>query len=345
MKKMIAICLLTTMSFSTLVGCDVKGSNAVQESKIKKSTYKDFTYDVNPETFTLTVEHEGVKEQASQPLPKMKVSNVKKEKDRTSWEYPDQKVKIKLEKKKDHLNIEVESTGAESFTWPKVEAENYTLPLWEGKQIPSNDENWKKFLKDDAYSFAESFSMKFFALNGSKYSIVYIANNMFNNELKFHSDPKIGFDFTHEFPSINKNKTYGFQLYVTNNDAVSIAKLYKDDIVRKGEFKTLQEKARKNKEIEKLYGAAHFYFWNQNGLSENNINWPKLREQINSPLFSHIKELIQKNSSEPGELNVLDQVSKQDFIDKYQKNVILRYINEVLSMKEFYKEDIFQNVD
>lgn len=55
----------------------------------------------------------------------------------------------------------MESTGAESFTWPKVQAENYTLPLWEGKQIPSNDENWKKFLKDDAYSFAESFSMKF----------------------------------------------------------------------------------------------------------------------------------------------------------------------------------------
>lgn len=78
MKKMIAICLLTTMSFSTLVGCDVKGNNAVQESKIKKATYKEFTYDVNPETFTLTVEHDGVKEQASQPLPKMKVSNVKK---------------------------------------------------------------------------------------------------------------------------------------------------------------------------------------------------------------------------------------------------------------------------
>ena len=83
---------------------------------------------------------------------------------------------------------------------------------------------------------------------------------MFNNELKFQSDPKIGFEFIHEFPRINKKKTYGFQLYVTNNDAVSIAKLYKDNIVRKGEFKTLQEKARKNKEIEKLYGAAHFIF-------------------------------------------------------------------------------------
>ncbi len=78
MKKMIAICLLTTISLSTLVGCDVKGSNTVQESKIKKATYKEFTYDVNPETFTLIVEHDGVKELASQPLPKMKVANVKK---------------------------------------------------------------------------------------------------------------------------------------------------------------------------------------------------------------------------------------------------------------------------
>ena len=157
------------------------------------------------------------------------------------------KSKSESREEKDHLNIKVESTGAESFTWPKVQAENYTLPLWEGKQISSNDENWKKFLKDDAYSFAESFSMKFFALNGLKYSIVYIANNMFNNEVKFHSDPKIGFDFIHEFPRINKNKTYGFQVYVTNNDVVSIAKLYKDNIARKGEFKTLKEKARKIK--------------------------------------------------------------------------------------------------
>lgn len=80
-------------------------------------------------------------------------------------------------------------------------------------------------------------------------------------------------------------------------------------------------------------------------MSDSNVNWPKIREQINSPLFSHIKELIQKNSSEPGELNVFEQVSKQDFIDKYQKNVILRYVNEVLSMKELYKEDIFPKID
>ena len=131
---MIAICLLTTMSFSTLVGCDIKGSNAVQESKIKKATYKDFTYDVNPETFTLTVEHDGVKEQASQPLPKMKVSNVKR-KGSNILGISRSKSKGECREEKDYLNIEVESTGAESFTWPKVQAENYTLPLWEGSKF------------------------------------------------------------------------------------------------------------------------------------------------------------------------------------------------------------------
>lgn len=138
MKKMIAICLLTTMSFSTLVGCNVKGNNAVQESKIKKAIYKDFTYDVNPETFALTVEHDGVKEQASQPLSKLKVSNLKKDKNHTSWEYLDRKVKVNLEKKKDHLNIELESTGAESFTWPKVQEvfkAKSALIINNGKQI------------------------------------------------------------------------------------------------------------------------------------------------------------------------------------------------------------------
>lgn len=86
---------------------------------------------------------------------------------------------------------------------------------------------------------------------------------------------------------------------MTNNDAVSIAKLYKEHIARKGEFKTLQEKARKIKRLKTLW-CGSFLFLNQNGLSDSNINWPKLREQINSPVFSHIKALIQKNSSEPG---------------------------------------------
>ncbi|CAM4112589.1 hypothetical protein BAMA_13655 [Bacillus manliponensis] len=345
MKKTIKLCLLFTMTTSIFTGCEWNSEQTKRQQTTTKVTYKDFTYEVNPETFELTVIQDGIKEKASNPLPKMNVSNLKENRNQTSWEYPDQKMKVQLEKKKNYLNIELESTGAESFTWPKVQASSYTLPLWEGKHIPSNDPHWKNFLKDETFSFAESFSMRFFALNTKEYSMVYIAENMFNNEVKFQVDPEIGFDFTHEFPSINKDKTYSFRLYVTNNNAVDIAKLYKNYIVEKDEFKTLEEKAKQNKEVEKLYGAPHIYLWNTQFLSTNSVKWDKLRQEMNSPLFTWIKELIQTYSPEPEELVVFDQIANQDFIDNYQKQVVLRYINEVLKMKEFYNPDVFPEVD
>ena len=59
-------------------------------------------------------------------------------------------------------------------------------------------------------------------------------------------------------------------------------------------LKHYKKRLEKIKEIEKLYGAAHFYFWNQNGLSDSNIDWPKLREQINSPCVQSYKRAYSK---------------------------------------------------
>lgn len=145
------------------------------------------------------------------------------------------------------MDITLKSDGAKQFEWPKVSANRYTLPLWEGKRIPADDPYWKEFLKDEEFSFIESFSMRFFALDKSKYSIVYIADNMFNDTIHFNTDDNIQFSFTHEFPTINPNKEYGFRLYVTDSDPTQIAQVYKNYIKEKGEFKTLTEKA---KEIE-----------------------------------------------------------------------------------------------
>ncbi|MDO7203215.1 hypothetical protein Q5M85_02135 [Paraclostridium bifermentans] len=38
----------------------------------------------------------------------------------------------------------------------------------------------------------------------------------------------IKFDFTHEYPSINKNKDYGFRVYITDKNVNDVAKNYKD---------------------------------------------------------------------------------------------------------------------
>ncbi|WP_257347059.1 hypothetical protein [Pseudalkalibacillus decolorationis] len=41
-----------------------------------------------------------MKERASMPMPKMKVSKVKKDNDKITWSYPDEKVNVKIERKR-----------------------------------------------------------------------------------------------------------------------------------------------------------------------------------------------------------------------------------------------------
>ncbi|TCP65556.1 glycoside hydrolase [Baia soyae] len=310
--------------------------------------YRDFGFDANPETGEIFINKDGVKESASLPLPKQKVTNLKKTGQSISWSYPDSKMDFKVEKKDHYLDIKLTSTGAKEFEWPKVSADHYTLPLGEGKYIPSNDPSWKEYLKDEKeMEFSSSFSMRFFALNNKKYSMVYIADNMFNDTIRFQTDDKIKFSFMHEFPSINPKKEYGFRLYVTENNPVEIAQVYKNYIKELGQFKTLQEKAKENPNIEKLYGAPHFYLWNDSAFTKENINWPKLKTKLTDPLVSWIEQLLKQYSQDGSTefMKTISQIKNQSYMDQSQKNTIVRSLNTILKLEQLYNKDVFQNLD
>jgi len=69
--------------------------------------------------------------------------------------------------------------------------------------------------------------MQFFAVNKKKYSLVYVIENMFNNEVNFDIKDKIKFGLSHEFPSIDKEKEYSFRVYVmTCEDVVKTVSFY-----------------------------------------------------------------------------------------------------------------------
>ncbi|GGE64231.1 glycoside hydrolase [Priestia taiwanensis] len=338
----------------TLIATASIGYYVKNDTKIKEYTnipvdfnYGDFAFDVNPETGEIIVEKDGVKESASMPLPKQKVSNVKQSENLVSWDYPDEKMSAKVEKKEHYLDISFTSNGASEFEWPKVSAKSYMLPIGEGKYIPSDDKAWKEFLKDEELALIESFSMPFFALNKSDYSILYIADKAFNNTLHFNTDDKIQFSMKHEFPSINENKEYGFRLYVTENNPTHVAQIYKNYIIEKGEFKTLQQKAESNPNIEKLYGAPHIYFWADQMITEDDIHWNKIREQMDAEFVTWMKKLLTNHTEDgAGEFEtIIAQVKNQDYVDKYQKRVITTSINQVLKVEQFYNPDIFPDVD
>ncbi|CEH33860.1 glycoside hydrolase [Romboutsia lituseburensis] len=346
-KKIISTILSVIMVGGVISGCSNKdiGKTTAKKEEVKNL---DFTFDVNPENFEVTVNSNNKTEQVSMPQEKREVTNLKKSENKVSWTYPKENLDVSIEKDNNHLDVDIKSNNKEenSFTWPSVSGESYTLPLQEGKFIPSNDKYWKEFLNDQVYNVLENFSMQFFSVNKSNYALTYIIKNKYNNDIKFDTKNDINFSFKHEYPSINKNKEYGFEIYITDNNVVDIAKTYKNYVVEKGEFKTLEEKAKENKNIEKLYGAPQIYFWEKSAITESDIKWQNLKSSISPELESWIKELLTTKVEDGKEAaKVFDDIKKQDYIDKYQKNQIVSAFNSMLQLKEFYNQSIFKNTN
>ncbi|MDO7203216.1 hypothetical protein Q5M85_02140 [Paraclostridium bifermentans] len=43
--------------------------------------------------------------------------------------------------------------------------------------------------------------------------------------------------------------------------------------------------------------------------------------------------------------NVLDTIKNQDYVDKYQKQTIVRGFNSVMMLKEFYNPNVFKDLN
>ncbi|MEG0097718.1 MAG: glycoside hydrolase, partial [Cetobacterium sp.] len=348
-KKMMVITSFILIG-TTLVGCSnglIKNGEGT-EAKIEKVNNLDFKYDVNPKNFQVSVDVNGKKENISEPMKERNVTNLKKSDDEISWTYPEEKIDVDIKKEDSYLDVDIKSNEKEanSFTWPSISGESYVLPINEGKFIPSNDKYWKEYLNEQIFNTIESFSMQFFSVNKENFAATYIMKNKFNNEVKFDSKNDIKFNFTHEYPSINKDKDYGFRVYITDKNVEDVTKNYKNYVIEKGEFKTLAQKAKDNKDIEKLYGAPQIYFWDKSIITVDDIKWNLLRNNMSEEFLIWMKELLNTRVEDGKEVStVLDTVKNQDYVDNYQKQTIVRGFNSLMTLKEFYNPNVFKNID
>ena len=347
MRKISTIVLIATMATSILTGC-VNDKKIPSKEVLSQTDNLDFNFSVDPETLAIEVKSNGITEIASEPLEKKKVSNLKDNGDNVSWNYLEQGIGVDIEKKDKYVDVTIKSSKDDEnmFKFPKVKGEGYILPLNEGKYIPSNDSIWKDYLSEEKMKVIEALSMQFFAVDKSKYSLVYIIKNPFNNEITFNTENNIEFTFNHEFPSINKQKEYGFRIYVTEKNPVHIAKTYKNYLIEQGDFKTLADKSKENSNIEKLYGAPHAYFWDRTVISEENIKWAKLKDSIPEKMRIWIQGLLTTNVEDGSELSsAFDDLNSLDYVDKYTKNRIVKGLSAVMQLKEFYNPEIFTETD
>ncbi|WP_348922297.1 glycoside hydrolase [Enterococcus rotai] len=358
MKKSTIYLSLVAITLS-LSACNFNKTNATSESEKlisnqeieKNKTYAktDFSFDVDPETFTVSITENGEKAEVSKPQEAKEVTDLKKSTDEVSWTYPTEQINVKLKKEKNHLAVSLTSLSNEdaTFSWPKLDAKNYVLPIAEGKTIPNNQQEWLAYFKqNEELSMREAFSMSFFTTNQESFATTFVMDNTFNSDMLTSTEPHLTLAANHHFIGFDKNKTLNYRLYVTDNDPVAIAKTYQMDRINLGEFKTLDEKEKDNPEIKKMRGAIQVYYWNSRILNTEDIKWGKLPKIVDDPIFQWIGELLAQYGEDGSEeyLKALEAFKNNEGY-KYEKNTFLTSINYVLLYPQFYNKEIFKNPD
>ena len=248
------MCLLFAAA-AAVSGCASDGKNVEAESSFK--------IQVDPESFALSVLTEEESILISEGSGDYSVSDYKQEDNQITWSYPEEQIQVSLTQEEDYLSVEITSKSEEDneFVWPNISAKQYYIPLGEGKRVPADDPAWQAYLNKQEFSVLEQLSMPFWISSAGEYSVLFIMENPYRSKLNFTVDSGIDFTVSHQYPEISHNKTNKFRIYLTDHNPVSSAKIYRNYIIEQGKFATLEQKAEKNPDIRKLYGAPFIYLW------------------------------------------------------------------------------------
>lgn len=318
------------------------GANA-QEAKRSDVSGLPFDIQVNPEDFSVSFQMGDNLIPISEEMEPFAVSDYKQEGRAIQWRYPEEGIAVSITPAEDYLSVQIrsETTEDNSWTWPKVSAENYYLPLGEGKFIPAQEENFRQYLSGQEFSVMEQLSMPFWAASFEKYTVVYILEDPYRTELNFAEDGPVSFSVEHSYPAIDANKENRYRIYITENDPVKIAKLYRNYVIEKGKFVTLEQKAEQVADIRKLYGAPFIYLWGSFLISDQDIRWQAFREAVDSPVLKHLLTFTEEVETGKEFQDTIAEIKTQDYVGDYQKNSICDYLSRLLTRKDFIDLSVF----
>lgn len=319
--------------------------NPVVQIKEKEEQAGTIPYDFNvdPESFELSFLVNGETVPVSSGIKKREFKDYEENEGSVSFRYPAEQIKVTLRQEKAYLSVEItsEKEGDNTFSWPEISADQYYMPFGEGKRIPSDSPEWKEYLNNQQFAVIEQLSMPFWISQSKDHCILFIMENPDQTQMSFLAEDDITFSVSREYPEIDENKTGRYRIYITDNNPVSAAKLYRSYVKEKGSFVTLEEKAVQNPNIKKLYGAPFIYLWGDFIVSDQDINWNAFRQSLNSPILEHL--LSFSDVIENGEefKSALNEIKQQDYVAQYQKNVICSYISLVLKNNDFWEPSLF----
>lgn len=218
----------------------------------------------------------------------------------------------------------------------------YYLPVGQGKYVPADDEVWKEYLDGKEFEALESFSMPFVAVDQGDTALVYVMENPYRASIHFSCKPDLALQLVGEESTLDPSSENTIRVYTVENNAAAVANAYKSYLTQTREVLTLAQKAEQNPNIAKLYGAPHIYLWGDFALSDQDIKWQEFIKYAGSPVLTHVGRVAAGAEDADGQFaEVLGKIAQQDYVDKYQRGVLLRGLSEALTQENFYDSAVF----
>ncbi|NOU70979.1 hypothetical protein GC098_05960 [Paenibacillus sp. LMG 31458] len=314
----------------------------------------DMTVRIVPSTWEFKVGKSGKSLiTISQAQQAIKIQNLKLGSRSASWEVPSEGLKVLIQVINQSVKVKVESNKETSVTWPvlgkELNSKAMLLPLAEGRYVPTKDKEWIQFLTDSGESsLNEAFSMPFWGVQGDDYTLTYRVDNPFNDSVYFTNDhDQLGLGVKHDFTAKSVRQPYGVAIYLGMENLSEPAKIFRQTLMDRKQFVTLQDKIKQNPAVQKLLGAAHVYMWGSGNLSPEDItDWGKLAkiiaDQAKSSSLSPGKRVWQLLDKD-GQIT-LSAIASQNYADQVQNMSVTRSLNDVLSKREFYQEEAWKDI-
>ncbi len=263
------------------------------------------------------------------------------------WELPECGLTFAAQVSGECFTLDITSSGPGRITWPVIadhpSIEGWILPLAEGHYVPADDAEWIENLVDRSpFDTTASFSMPWLALDLDGATLIYIFENQFDNEITFENqDGRLAARVTHEFKDNWDELEFSVSVFIGEDDPIAPARIYREWLMRHGEFVSMAEKIEALPRAERLLGAAQMYLFGTQALAREDIprrEWPEFCRQLAAAEEGSVGHRLFSRLSDEARQQVLDLPSAE-WPDNYMKGVIVWDISRILTEGEISPEE------
>lgn len=293
-------------------------------------TGNNYSYDINPATFSIEVVDDGVVWSVNKGRPSLDVTLLKQTKSQLSWYWPSLKTQVNIQLENSDLLIEFTSKQSQTLHWytQPEQVEELILPLSEGMRVPVGNAQWRNYLSTSfgRVNTTYDFKIPFWSQINKNKTFSWLLLDPFYNQIDFSdTKQKVQLSAFHDFNRSNISQPFTILLHV-GDDMLSGARRYRRYLSETKQLKLLVDKFKRVPNGRKVVGAIHAYLFGDALLDSKDVSdWQGLL----SYLMNKNSDWLTRNFNDEAKKTLI-KTNSGNLYD-YDKKSLIDAINTALA--------------